>query len=331
MTTSNAVPADRADLPGLPAGAPRHGWRTRRKALLRRRRLERRSPPRRTRCGPAGRTPSSATRTPWSNHVLPALTAGKTISVAAGPGRRRSTTRPRPSDTQVVYPMTVLQSEHGTAARSHGRRRARRARRRRRGRAGYLFVAGYTVLLLAFGVVPTGYALYLALTNSSGQFTGFGQFTKVTSRLPVRSRRSRTSPSTSVMWLRLCSSHRRRPRARAAQPGAAGRRSVSRFLFYLPGALAGVASVLVWLFMLDPSVSPVAWLLHGLRLRHLRPGSRTRHLPVILGADRVLDRGRRLDRGHVRRAQQHPGRASSRRPGSTGPARGRRPGTSRSR
>jgi multiple sugar transport system permease protein len=32
--------------------------------------------------------------------------------------------------------------------------------------------------------------------------------------------------------------------------------SVFRFLFYIPGALVGSASVLVWLFMLDPNVSP---------------------------------------------------------------------------
>ncbi len=37
--------------------------------------------------------------------------------------------------------------------------------------------------------------------------------------------------------------------------------STFRFLFYMPGALAGAASVLVWLFMLDPDVSPGAFLL----------------------------------------------------------------------
>jgi len=31
-----------------------------------------------------------------------------------------------------------------------------------------------------------------------------------------------------------------------------------RFLYYIPGALAGAASVLVWLFMLDPTVSPAS-------------------------------------------------------------------------
>ena len=38
--------------------------------------------------------------------------------------------------------------------------------------------------------------------------------------------------------------------------------STFRFLFYMPGALAGSAAVLVWLFMLDPSVSPGSFLLH---------------------------------------------------------------------
>jgi len=45
--------------------------------------------------------------------------------------------------------------------------------------------------------------------------------------------------------------------------GRANRVSATfRFLFYMPGALAGSASVLVWLFMLDPSVSPGSFLLH---------------------------------------------------------------------
>jgi multiple sugar transport system permease protein len=39
--------------------------------------------------------------------------------------------------------------------------------------------------------------------------------------------------------------------------------STFRFLYYLPGALAGAASVLVWLFMLDPSVSPASFLVRN--------------------------------------------------------------------
>ena len=45
--------------------------------------------------------------------------------------------------------------------------------------------------------------------------------------------------------------------------------STYRFLFYIPGALAGAAAVLVWLFMLDPTVSPGSFLLHHVLGAHI--------------------------------------------------------------
>jgi multiple sugar transport system permease protein len=146
------------------------------------------------------------------------------------------------------------------------------------GRAGYLFVVGYTVLLVAFGVVPTGYAVYLAFTNDHGQFVGLGQFTRVVGDF-------RFGPAFAhiaiylVMWLVLVV---------VLTVGVAlllrGLRfsSTFRFLFYLPGALAGVAGVLVWLFMLDPSVSPVSALLTGLGQGSFEQVIAPGHLPVIL-------------------------------------------------
>jgi multiple sugar transport system permease protein len=174
--------------------------------------------------------------------------------------------------------MTAVEIERSTAPAtpSRPRRPTRRA-----GLAGYVFVSGYTALLLAFGVFPTGYSLYLAFTNARGQFTGLGQFTKVISDF-------RFGPAFGniavylVMWLLLIvvltviTAVLLRSRVR---PGLS---STLRFLFYLPGALAGVASVLVWLFMLSPGVSPVTGLLSALGLstfdQVLAPGN----LPVIL-------------------------------------------------
>ena len=160
------------------------------------------------------------------------------------------------------------------------RRRAAAPRRRAGGTAGYLFVAGYTVLLLAFGVFPTCYAFYLAFTNEAGSFTGLNQFTKV-------ARDYRFGPAFShvliylVLWLvvlvvlTVLVAVVLRSRVRASVS------ALFRFLYYLPGALAGVASVLVWLFMLDPDVSPVSWLLKAMGLDSfaavLAPGD----LPVI--------------------------------------------------
>jgi multiple sugar transport system permease protein len=158
---------------------------------------------------------------------------------------------------------------------------SRRPRRWRAGLAGYVFVSGYTAMLLAFGVFPTGYSVYLAFTNNRGQFTGLGQFTKVASDF-------RFGPAFLnigtylVMWLAavvvltVVTAVILRSRVR---PGLS---TTLRFLFYLPGALAGVASVLVWLFMLSPSVSPASGLLRALGLstfdQVLAPGN----LPVIL-------------------------------------------------
>ncbi len=42
--------------------------------------------------------------------------------------------------------------------------------------------------------------------------------------------------------------------------------TILRVIFYIPGALAGSAAVLVWLFMFDPSVSPFKPVYHLLGL-----------------------------------------------------------------
>ena len=65
-----------------------------------------------------------------------------------------------------------------------------------------------------------------------------------------------------------------RPLARHASAGF-------RFLFYIPGALAGAASVLVWLFMLDPTLSPWSGLLKALGLGNLDLVLLPAHLPYV--------------------------------------------------
>jgi multiple sugar transport system permease protein len=152
--------------------------------------------------------------------------------------------------------------------------------RRAGGVVTYLFVAGYTILLLAFGIFPTGYAFYLALTNNRGQFTGLNQFIKVMGDY-------RFVPAFTniviylVMWLVILVVMTVLVAVVLRSRMKPGLSAVFRFLFYMPGALAGVASVLVWLFMLDPDVSPASWLLRTLGLHSfaavLAPGD----LPVI--------------------------------------------------
>jgi multiple sugar transport system permease protein len=144
----------------------------------------------------------------------------------------------------------------------------------------YGFVALYAVLTVAFGILPAVYALYLAFTTGDGRFAGFGNFTKVVGDF-------RFLPAVGhvalylVIWLValvvlvsflaiVVHAVRVRWLSRAL-----------RLVFYLPGALAGASSVLLWLFVLDPTASPVGALLRLMGfssfVQVIVPG----HLPVI--------------------------------------------------
>ena len=129
-----------------------------------------------------------------------------------------------------------------------GRRPASRAR------PGYFFVALYVVLLLLLGIAPTVYAIYLALSTSGG----IGSRTSSTRSTTIDScRRSSTSSSSMAIWL---ISQTVFVVGLALMLHNLARRvgAVFRFVFYIPGALAGAASVVVWLFMFDPNASPFA-------------------------------------------------------------------------
>ncbi|MFH9067578.1 carbohydrate ABC transporter permease [Streptomyces coeruleorubidus] len=159
-----------------------------------------------------------------------------------------------------------------------GRRRGRSARNPA-GRAGYVFVSGYVLLLLAFGVLPTGYAVWLALSNSRNQLVGLGNFTRTFTDY-------RFGPAflhiglylvvwlASLMILVVLLSLMLHGRMRRTSTSL-------RFLFYLPGALAGVASVMLFLILLDPAASPVGWLLKSFGWNTLAQVNAPGHLPVL--------------------------------------------------
>jgi len=132
---------------------------------------------------------------------------------------------------------------------------------------GFLFVLPYLPFLVVFGIMPMSYALYLAVTNDTGSWVGIRNFIRTV-------RDYRFMPAfwhiliyTSV-WLGalvvLVVALALLLHGRANRVS-----STFRFLFYMPGALAGAASVLVWLFMLDPTVSPGSFLLQHVLGAHL--------------------------------------------------------------
>jgi multiple sugar transport system permease protein len=156
---------------------------------------------------------------------------------------------------------------------------ARRGRVGGRQRAGYAFVALYIVLLLLFGVVPAAYALYLAFTKTGGHWAGLSNFFST-------GRDFRFLPAMEhigiylAIWLVvlvvlvLFLALLLHGGVRRATP-------FFRFLFYLPGALVGSASVLVWCFMLDPPVSPWHFALSLFHFSSLAQTIYTPHLPPI--------------------------------------------------
>lgn len=167
-----------------------------------------------------------------------------------------------------------------TTAAARPARTAPRRRESRPGRAGPLFVAAYVVLLIAFGVVPTVYAVYFAFTDARDRFAGLSNFVEAASDFRYLAAVGHVALYL-VFWLvslvvfvvgLALLLHR-------LSADAVGR--TLRFLYYIPGALAGAASVLVWLFVLDPSVSPVSSLLEVFGFTTFGQVVAPDHLPVL--------------------------------------------------
>ncbi len=152
----------------------------------------------------------------------------------------------------------------------------------RRRLTGYAFVAAYAVVLLLLGVVPTGYAIFLSLTTWNGRWAGLGNFS-ATGRDFRFSGAFEHIAIYLVIWLVVLVVLV--PfLALMLQGGIRRAAPVLRFLFYLPGAFIGSASVLVWLLVLDPAVSPwhvvLSWLHFSTLAEVVQPG----HLPVVFAA-----------------------------------------------
>jgi len=148
------------------------------------------------------------------------------------------------------------------------------------GKAGYLFVAPFVILFMLFGVIPVLYSLYLAFTSRSGGFAGLSNFTKAATDFRFLPAVGHVAAFV-ALWLLLLSVlvvtltlvMNRLARRRT--------KTFIRFAYYIPGALAGASSVLLWLFLLDPTVSPVAWVLRATGSTTFQQVVSPGHLPVI--------------------------------------------------
>ena len=127
---------------------------------------------------------------------------------------------------------------------------------------GLPFVLPYLPFLIVFGIAPTIYALDLAFTNACGGWVGFHNFVRTYDDFRFVPAFKHILVYT-VVWLGALMVFV--VGLALLLHGRANRISATfRFLFYIPGALAGAAAVVIWLFMLDPTVSPASFLLRDL-------------------------------------------------------------------
>jgi multiple sugar transport system permease protein len=181
----------------------------------------------------------------------------------------------------------------GTQARTP-RRRAHPPMRRREVVGAWTLMLPYIVLLLIGGIVPIGYALWVSFQKSptllQPDLTGFGGLDAyVKAFTDFRFAQSFIDIfSVLIVWLPIMIVavvglallvH--------SSPGRFG--SIMRFIYYIPGALGGVANLMLWVYLLNPSQSPISGFLHALGLTTIKqvvatPGD----LAIILSAMLLL-------------------------------------------
>jgi multiple sugar transport system permease protein len=163
--------------------------------------------------------------------------------------------------------MTTQSASVAMVATEADSRRTPRKPRSRRKWAPYFFVAPFFGFLVLFGILPICYAIYLSLTSTTGDAGKPNLLSNYKAgdtdfRFPSAAEHIGLYI---LIWLpTLIIVVFVAAFLLEARPGRIS--TILRVIFYIPGALAGSAAVLVWLFMFDPSVSPFKPIYHLLGL-----------------------------------------------------------------
>lgn len=174
-------------------------------------------------------------------------------------------------------------------------RRHRSASRRAQAIAGYAFSGPFALLLLAFGIYPAVYALYLSFVSPSGGFAGISNFITVFNDYRFATTVANVSLYTLVFLVPTVVIsvglaillHSRKPIIGSA----------FRFVYYLPNSVIGIAGVLLWLFLLTPSVSPIGGILRFFgydNLFNILPPSQPFNLAVVFAVIAVWTSGQSI-------------------------------------
>lgn len=129
----------------------------------------------------------------------------------------------------------------------------RRRRRPARTAAVWILVGPYTLFLAVFGLAPAGYALWTSFVDD-GSFSGGRDWAAVFHDYRLGDAAAHVATYL-LLWLPILllavlslafTLH--------ARPGRTT--SALQLVYYLPGAVTGLAAALLWLFMVSPDSSP---------------------------------------------------------------------------
>jgi ABC-type sugar transport system permease subunit len=147
-------------------------------------------------------------------------------------------------------------------------------------RGAALLILPYVLVMIVAGIAPVIYAVEQSLLDQNGAFAGVQSYNTVVHYYDFLNTFKHIG-SVIIIWLPIMMVgvvamallvH--------ATPGRLG--GFMRFVYYLPGALAGVANFMLWLFILDPSVSPFRGLLHAMGYSTLNQTLTPNNLPPVL-------------------------------------------------
>lgn len=155
--------------------------------------------------------------------------------------------------------------------------------RRSEGIGASILVGPYLILLVVAGIVPTIYAVVQSFQLDSGAgFAGIANFQKIISDFRFFTTFQHIL-ITLLVWIPIMMVgvvglallvH--------SSPGKLG--SSMRIIYYIPGAMAGTANFMLWLFLLNPGQSPLDFLWNGFGYTNLNQVAQPSHMPVILAA-----------------------------------------------
>jgi multiple sugar transport system permease protein len=174
------------------------------------------------------------------------------------------------------------------------RRNAHPPMRRREVGGAWTLMFPYLILLLIGGIIPIGYALWISVQVSPTLLepdkTGFGGLSAYVKAITdfrfVRS--FEDIFGVLIIWLPIMIvSVVGLALLVHASPGRFG--AIMRFIYYIPGALGGVANLMLWVYLLNPGQSPISGFLSALGFTTIKQVIATAgDLPVILSAMLLL-------------------------------------------